>query len=362
MPTQQQILDALTAVTDPNTGKDFVSTKALKNLQLSGADVSFDVELGYPAKSQIAGLRKTLIAATKAVSGVGNVSVNVSFKIASHSVQRGVQLLPNVKNIIAVASGKGGVGKSTTAVNLALALAAEGASVGLLDADIYGPSQPMMMGIEGRPESVDGKNMEPMENFGIQVMSIGFLVAQDEAMIWRGPMATQALEQLLRQTNWRDLDYLIVDMPPGTGDIQLTLSQRVPITGAVIVTTPQDIALLDAKKGIKMFEKVGVPILGIVENMAVHICSKCGHTEHIFGADGGKKMAADYKMDYLGALPLDMQIRLQADNGRPTVVADPDGDVAAIYKAIARKMAITVAAKAKDFSARFPTIKISKDT
>ena len=254
------------------------------------------------------------------------------------------------------------MGKSTTAVNLALALAAEGASVGLLDADIYGPSQPMMMGIEGRPESVDGKNMEPMENFGIQVMSIGFLVAQDEAMIWRGPMATQALEQLLRQTNWRDLDYLIVDMPPGTGDIQLTLSQRVPITGAVIVTTPQDIALLDAKKGIKMFEKVGVPILGIVENMAVHICSNCGHTEHIFGADGGKNMAADYKMDYLGALPLDMQIRLQADNGRPTVVADPDGNVAGIYKAIARKMAITVAAKAKDFSAKFPTITISKNT
>ncbi len=362
MPTQQQILDALLAVTDPNTGKDFVSTKALKNLQISGADVSFDVELGYPAKSQIAGLRKMLIAATKAVSGVGNVSVNVSFKIASHSVQRGVQLLPNVKNIIAVASGKGGVGKSTTAVNLALALSAEGASVGLLDADIYGPSQPMMMGIEGRPESVDGKNMEPMENYGVQVMSIGFLVAQDEAMIWRGPMATQALEQLLRQTNWRDLDYLIVDMPPGTGDIQLTLSQRVPMTGAVIVTTPQDIALLDAKKGIKMFEKVGVPILGIVENMAVHVCSKCGHTEHIFGEDGGKKMAADYKMDYLGALPLDMQIRLQADNGRPTVVADPDGEVAGIYKAVARQVAITVAAKAKDFSAKFPTITISKNT
>jgi ATP-binding protein involved in chromosome partitioning len=362
MPTQDQILQAISTVVDPNTGKDFVTSKCIKNMQTSGGDVSFDVELGYPAKSQFAAFRKSLIAATKAVAGVSNVSVNLSVKIATHSVQRGVQLLPNVKNIIAVASGKGGVGKSTTAVNLALALAAEGASVGLLDADIYGPSQPMMMGIEGRPESVDGKNMEPMENFGIQVMSIGFLVAQDEAMIWRGPMATQALEQLLRQTNWRDLDYLIVDMPPGTGDIQLTLSQRVPITGAVIVTTPQDIALLDAKKGIKMFEKVGVPILGIVENMAVHICSKCGHTEHIFGADGGKKMAADYKMDYLGALPLDMQIRLQADNGRPTVVADPDGDVAAIYKAIARKMAITVAAKAKDFSARFPTIKISKDT
>ena len=362
MPNKDQILIALTTVIDPNTGKDFVTSKSIKNLQITDSEVAFDVELAYPAKSQFPAFRKSLIAAARSVAGVGDVSVNLSVKIASHSVQRGVQLLPNVKNIIAVASGKGGVGKSTTAVNLALALAAEGASVGLLDADIYGPSQPMMMGIEGRPESVDGKNMEPMENFGIQVMSIGFLVAQDEAMIWRGPMATQALEQLLRQTNWRDLDYLIVDMPPGTGDIQLTLSQRVPITGAVIVTTPQDIALLDAKKGIKMFEKVGVPILGIVENMAVHICSNCGHTEHIFGADGGKKMAADYKMDYLGALPLDIQIRLQADNGRPTVVADPDGDVAGIYKAIARKMAITVAAKAKDFSAKFPTIKISKDT
>ncbi len=362
MPTNDQILTVLTSVIDPNTGKDFVSSKSIKNLHITDGDVSFDVEIGYPAKSQFPAFRKSLIAAAKSVVGVGNVSVNLSVKIASHSVQRGVQLLPNVKNIIAVASGKGGVGKSTTAVNLALALAAEGASVGLLDADIYGPSQPMMMGITGRPDSIDGKNMEPMENHGIQVMSIGFLVAQDEAMIWRGPMATQALEQLLRQTNWRDLDYLIVDMPPGTGDIQLTLSQRVPMTGAVIVTTPQDIALLDAKKGIKMFEKVGVPILGIVENMAVHICSNCGHTEHIFGEDGGKKMAADYKMDYLGALPLDMQIRLQADNGKPTVVADPQGDVAGIYKAIARKMAITVAAKAKDFSARFPTITISKNT
>ena len=359
---QQAILNALQTVLDPNTGKDFVSTSALKNLQISGSDVSFEVELGYPAKSQIAGLRKSLIAAVKGVAGVGNVSVNVTVKIASHSVQRGVQLLPNVKNIIAVASGKGGVGKSTTAANLALALAAEGASVGLLDADIYGPSVPMMMGIEGRPESIDGKNMEPMENYGLQVMSIGFLVAQDEAMIWRGPMATQALEQLLRQTNWKDLDYLIIDMPPGTGDIQLTLSQRVPMTGAVIVTTPQDIALLDAKKGIKMFEKVGVPILGIVENMAVHICSQCGHAEHIFGEGGGKKMAADYNMDYLGALPLDIKIRLQADSGMPTVVADPDGEVAGIYKAVARKVAITVAAKAKDFSAKFPTITISKNT
>ena len=360
--TEQALMDALKSVVDHNTGRDFVSSKSIKNLTLSGADVAFDVELGYPAKSQIPGFRKALIAAAKSVAGVDNVSVNVNVKIVPHSVQRGVQLLPKVKNIVAVASGKGGVGKSTTAVNLALALAAEGASVGLLDADIYGPSVPMMMGIDGRPESGDGQTMEPMENYGVQVMSIGFLVAQDEAMIWRGPMATQALEQLLRQTNWRDLDYLIVDLPPGTGDIQLTLSQRVPMTGAVVVTTPQDIALLDAKKGIKMFEKVGVPILGIVENMAVHVCSNCGHVEHIFGADGGKKMATEYGMDYLGALPLDMQIRLQADSGHPTVVSDPDGEVAGIYKAVARKVAVSIAARAKDFSSKFPSIKISKDT
>jgi ATP-binding protein involved in chromosome partitioning len=360
--TEQSVLDALKSVIDPNTGRDFVSTKAVKNLTVTDGDVAFDVELGYPAKSQIPGFRKELIAAAKTVAGVGNVSVNVTLKIVPHAVQRGVALLPKVKNIVAVASGKGGVGKSTTAVNLALALAAEGASVGLLDADIYGPSIPMMMGIEGRPESGDGQTMEPMENYGVQVMSIGFLVAQDEAMIWRGPMATQALEQLLRQTNWKDLDYLIVDMPPGTGDIQLTLSQRVPMTGAVVVTTPQDIALLDAKKGIKMFEKVGVPILGIVENMAVHVCSNCGHVEHIFGADGGKKMAAEYNMDYLGALPLNMQIRLQADSGHPSVVSDPDSEVAGLYKAVARKVALAIAAKNKDFSSKFPSIKISKDT
>jgi ATP-binding protein involved in chromosome partitioning len=360
--TQDALMAALKSVADPNTGKEFVATRSLKNLQIAEGDVSFDLELGYPAKSQHAAIRKALVAAAKTVPGVENVSVNVVTKVISHAVQRGVQLMPNVKNIIAVASGKGGVGKSTTAANLALALAAEGASVGLLDADIYGPSQPMMMGIEGRPDSADGKTMEPMERHGVQVMSIGFLVDQDQAMIWRGPMATQALEQLLRQTNWKDLDYLIVDMPPGTGDIQLTLSQRVPMTGAVIVTTPQDIALLDAKKGIKMFEKVGVPILGIVENMAVHICSNCGHVEHIFGTDGGKKMAAEYQMEYLGALPLDIKIRLQADSGAPTVVSDPDGEVAGIYKAVARSVAVGIAEKAKDFSSKFPTISISKNT
>ncbi|PLC06299.1 iron-sulfur cluster carrier protein ApbC [Variovorax sp. RO1] len=360
--TPDGLMDALKSVTDPNTGKEFAATRSLKNLQIAEGDVSFELELGYPAKSQHAAIRKSLVAAAKTVPGVENVSVNIVTKVISHAVQRGVQLMPNVRNIVAVASGKGGVGKSTTAANLALALAAEGATVGLLDADIYGPSQPMMMGLDGRPESIDGKNMEPKERHGVQVMSIGFLVDADQAMIWRGPMATQALEQLLRQTNWKDLDYLIVDMPPGTGDIQLTLSQRVPMTGAVIVTTPQDIALLDARKGIKMFEKVGVPILGIVENMAVHICSNCGHTEHIFGADGGKKMAAEYQMEYLGALPLDINIRLQADSGAPTVVSDPDGEVAALYKAVARRVAVGIAEKAKDFSAKFPTISISKNT
>ncbi|RYF30010.1 MAG: iron-sulfur cluster carrier protein ApbC, partial [Comamonadaceae bacterium] len=330
--------------------------------RLCGGDVSFDLDLGYPAKSQHDAIRQALAAAAKTLPGVGNVSVDIGTHVVSHAVQRGVQLLPGVKNIVAVASGKGGVGKSTTAANLALALSAEGASVGILDADIYGPSQPMMLGIEGKPSSADGKTMEPMQGHGVQVMSIGFLVDGDQAMIWRGPMATQALEQLLRQTHWKDLDYLIVDMPPGTGDIQLTLSQRVPLTGAVIVTTPQDIALLDAKKGIKMFEKVGVPILGIVENMAVHICSNCGHVEHIFGADGGRRMADEYGMDYLGALPLAMQIREQADSGQPTVVADPDGEVAGIYKAIARRVAVSIAEQAKDFSAKFPTISISKNT
>jgi ATP-binding protein involved in chromosome partitioning len=360
--SDQSVLDAIKTVLDPNTGKDFVSTKQVKNLALTGADVAFDVELGYPAKSQIPALRRALIDAVRTLPGVGNVSVNLYSKIVAHAVQRGVQLLPKVKNIVAVASGKGGVGKSTTAVNLALALAAEGATVGILDADIYGPSLPTMMGIEGRPESADGTMMEPLENYGVQVMSIGFMIDADNPMIWRGPMATQALEQLLRQTNWGDLDYLIVDMPPGTGDIQLTLSQRVPLTGAVIVTTPQDIALMDARKGLKMFEKVGVPILGIVENMSVHVCSNCGHVEHIFGAEGGKKMAADYSVDYLGALPLNLSIRVQADAGRPSVVSEPDGEIAAIYKTVARQVAVKIAQRAKDYSSKFPTITVSKNS
>ncbi|MGL4809502.1 MAG: iron-sulfur cluster carrier protein ApbC, partial [Giesbergeria sp.] len=347
---------------DPVTGKDYVSTRALRNLRIDGGQVAFDVELGYPARSQEAALRAALDAAARTVPGVQAVQVDIATKVVAHAVQRGVQLLPGVKNIVAVASGKGGVGKSTTAANLALALAAEGATVGLLDADIYGPSQPMMMGIDRKPDSLDGKSMEPLVNHGVQVMSIGFMVSPDQAMIWRGPMATQALEQLLRQTNWKDVDYLVVDMPPGTGDIQLTLSQRVPITGAVIVTTPQDIALIDARKGINMFEKVGVPILGLVENMAVHVCSNCGHAEHIFGEGGGRRLAQEQGMHYLGALPLDLKIRQQADSGQPTVVADPQSEAAGIYRQVARDVAARIALQSKDFSAKFPTITVSKNT
>jgi ATP-binding protein involved in chromosome partitioning len=362
MTTDVLLMQALAQVNDPHTGKSLVASKTIRNLKIDGGDVAFDIELGYPAKSLYADFRKRAIAAARTVPGVDNVSVTVGHKVISHSVQRGVKLLEEVKNIIAVASGKGGVGKSTTAVNLALALAAEGAKVGILDADIYGPSQPMMLGIEGRPESEDGKTMFPLENYGIQSMSIGYMIEPDNPMVWRGPMATQALEQLLNQTLWKGLDYLIVDMPPGTGDIQLTLSQRVPLTGAVIVTTPQDIALLDARKGLKMFEKVGVPILGIVENMAVHTCSNCGHMEHIFGEGGGQKMCDQFGVEYLGALPLDINIRLQADSGKPTLVADPDGANAAIYKMVARKVAAKVAEKAKDYSGKFPSISISAKT
>jgi len=354
--SEAQVQSALKELIDPNTGKDFIATRSARNIRVDGADVSVDIELGYPAKSQMDHLRRLAIATLRAIPGVGNVSVSMTQKIVSHTVQRGVKLLPGVKNIIAVASGKGGVGKSTTAVNLALALAAEGATVGLLDADIYGPSQPQMLGITGRPDSPDGKSLSPMMAYGIQAMSIGFLIDVETPMVWRGPMVTSALEQLLTETRWEDVDYLVIDMPPGTGDIQLTLAQKVPVTGAVIITTPQDIALLDARKGLKMFEKVGIPILGIVENMSIHTCSKCGHEEHIFGEGGGARMAADYGLEVLGSLPLAMQIREQADSGKPTVVSDPDGRVAEIYRDIARKVAVKIADKGKDMSARFPSI------
>jgi len=356
--TEADIQTRLRALTDPNTGKDFVSGKAVKKIQVGAGDIVVDIQLAYPAKTQHEILRKLIAEDIAKLPGAPRVTVNMSQRITSHSVQRGVKLIPGVKNIIAVASGKGGVGKSTTAVNLALALVAEGANVGVLDADIYGPSQPMMLGLAGRPESKDGKTLEPLEAYGLQAMSIGFLIDADTPMVWRGPMVTQALEQLLKDTNWRDLDYMIVDMPPGTGDIQLTLAQKVPVTGAVIVTTPQDIALIDARKGLKMFEKVGVPIVGIVENMSTHICSKCGHAEAIFGEGGAMKMCADYKVPFLGGLPLDMKIRQQTDAGRPTVIADPDGPVAQAYREIARKTAVFVAQKAEDFSAKFPSIVI----
>jgi len=354
--TVEQVSAALSAVIDPNTAADLMSTKSARNIRVDGGEVSIDIELGYPAASQIAPIRRAAIDAIQSIDGVSKVSANVYQKIVAHTAQRGVKLLPNVKNIIAVASGKGGVGKSTTAVNLALALAAEGATVGMLDADIYGPSQPTMLGISGRPETRDGKTLEPMMGHGIQASSIGFMIDTDTPMVWRGPMVTQALEQLLRDTNWRDLDYLIVDMPPGTGDIHLTLSQKIPVTGAVIVTTPQDIALLDARKGLKMFEKVGIPILGIVENMAMHICSQCQHAEPIFGTGGGERMSKDYGVEYLGGLPLDIRIREQTDSGRPTVVADPDGPLSQSYRTIARRIAVKVAQSAKDMSLKFPSI------
>ncbi|NUU00843.1 iron-sulfur cluster carrier protein ApbC [Herbaspirillum robiniae] len=359
--TVEEIKAALLQVIDPNTGRDLVSGKEAKNIRVDGGRVLLDVELGYPGKSQVEPIRQLVTDALGKLPGVTGVEANVYFKIVAHAVQRGIKLKSNVKNIIAVASGKGGVGKSTTAVNLALALAAEGAQVGILDADIYGPSQPMMMGISGQPETRDGKTMEPMENHGLQVSSIGFMIDPDEPMVWRGPIVTQALQQLLDQTNWRDLDYLIVDMPPGTGDVQLTLSQKVPVTGAVIVTTPQDIALLDARKGLRMFEKVGIPILGIVENMSMHVCSNCGHAEPIFGVGGGERMCADFGVDFLGALPLTMEIRQQTDSGTPTVVADPDGKVADIYKNIARRVAVKVAEKARDMTSKFPSIVVQND-
>jgi ATP-binding protein involved in chromosome partitioning len=355
--TEQQVKTALASAVDPNTGKDFVSSRAVKTIRIDGDDVSFDIELAYPAKTQIDAIRKQVIGIVKSIPGVGNVSANVYSKIVAHAVQLGVKLLPGVKNIITVASGKGGVGKSTTAANLALALVQEGASVGILDADIYGPSQPQMLGLAGQqPESRDGTSIEPLEAHGLQAMSIGFMVDVETPMVWRGPMVAQALDQLLGQTNWRDLDYLIVDMPPGTGDIQLSLAQKVPVTGAVIVTTPQDIALIDARKGLKMFEKVNIPILGIVENMSIHICSQCGHAEHIFGRGGGERMGADYDVEFLGSLPLELAIREMADGGKPTVVGAPESPSAEIYRAIARRIAIKIGEKAKDMSSKFPNI------
>lgn len=352
-----KVHEALRAVIDPNTATDLVQSRSARNIRIEGETVHLDIELGYPAASQIEPLRARVVEALQA-AGARQVHANITFRIVAHTVQRGLKVLPNVRNIIAVASGKGGVGKSTVAANLALALAAEGARVGMLDADIYGPSQPTMLGIVGRPESRDGKSFDPLVGHGIQVSSIGFLVDPDQPMIWRGPMVTSALQQLLMGTNWRDLDYLVIDMPPGTGDIQLTLAQQVPVTGAVIVTTPQDIALLDAMRGLRMFEKVGVPILGLVENMATHVCSQCGHEEPIFGTGGAARMARQFDIEVLGALPLDIGIRVDADGGNPTVSAHPDSPIAQTYKAIARRVAVRIAERAKDLSGKMPMIKV----
>jgi ATP-binding protein involved in chromosome partitioning len=355
--TKEQVEDLLKEVQDRYLEQDIVSLNQVKALEVTGDKVFVRVVQGYPAGSYRDELA-TEIKEKLAGAGVADTEVVVETRVQAHSVQKSLKRVEGIKNIIAVASGKGGVGKSTTSVNLALALAADGASVGILDADIYGPSQPRMLGIEGQPESKDGTTLEPMENHGLKAMSIGFLIDEDTPMIWRGPMVTQALEQLLNDTQWGDLDYLVIDLPPGTGDTQLTLSQKIPVSGAVIVTTPQDIALLDARKGLKMFEKVEVPILGIVENMSIHICSECGHAEHIFGEGGGQRMSEEYDVDYLGGLPLNIKIREQADNGNPTVAAEPEGQITGMYKEISRKMAASLAQKKKDYSTAFPTIKI----
>jgi ATP-binding protein involved in chromosome partitioning len=355
---EQRLRDEIARIYDPHTDQDLITSGALKGIGVDGDRVSIDLLLGYPAlgwqKALAAEVERTL----GAVPGVSSITVSIASRIQAHKVQNNLSPMPNVKNILAVASGKGGVGKSTTAVNVALALKSEGAAVGILDADIYGPSQPRMLGVSGRPDTSDGQRIEPKLAHGVQVMSIGFMIEEDTPMIWRGPMVTQALQQLLNETNWVDLDYLVIDLPPGTGDIQLTLCQRVPVSGAIIVTTPQDIALLDAKKGLKMFEKVEVPVLGIVENMALHTCSNCGHVEHIFGEGGGRRMSEQYGVPMLGALPLDIRIREEADGGTPTVVAEPHSSISAIYRDIARKAAGRLSRQARNKKIEFPSIVI----
>ena len=361
IPEQAQLEAALSTYIDPYLEEDLVTAKAVKAIEVDGGKVTIAVQLGFPAKGYVDALAAQLEPLARSVAGVESVTVNVDCKIASHSVQKSLNPIEGVKNIIAVASGKGGVGKSTVAVNLALALSAEGAKVGMLDADIYGPSQPRMLGVSGRPESPDGNRLQPMASYHLQAMSIGFLIDEETPMIWRGPMVTQALEQLLKDTIWTDLDYLVVDLPPGTGDTQLTLAQKVPVSGAVIVTTPQDIALLDARKGLKMFEKVEVPVLGVVENMSTHICANCGHEAHIFGAGGGERMAEQHQVDFLGGIPLDGAIREQADSGKPTVVAAPDSRNAMTYKEIARRTAAKLSKKGRNYAAKFPKIVISNN-
>ena len=360
--TEEQVRAALAGIIDPHLEKDLMSAGVIDDIVVEeNGRVVIKVTLGYPALGYHTQLSEAIKSALSKLDGVSDVLLNIDTAIASRSVQAGVKLLDGVKNTIAIASGKGGVGKSTVSVNLALALAAEGATVGVLDADIYGPSQPRMLGVSGKPDTKDGKSLEPKENYGVQTMSIGFLIDDETPMIWRGPMVTQALEQLLRDTRWRDLDYLIIDLPPGTGDIQLTLAQRIPVSAAVIVTTPQDIALLDARKAYKMFEKVKVPVLGVVENMSTHICSQCGHEEPVFGEGGGQKMADDYHISFLGSLPLVMRIREDADSGRPTVVAEPEGAIANSYRAIARNVSAKLSLQQKEYASKFPNIVIENN-
>jgi ATP-binding protein involved in chromosome partitioning len=355
--TESALRELVESYIDPYLGLDLRAAGALRTLQLDAERVAIAVTLGFPARCYGAELAAALRQRVGTVAGKRQVTVTVDWQVASHGVQRNLRPIQGIRNIIAVASGKGGVGKSTTAANLALGLAHEGAAVGLLDADIYGPSQPLMMGVSGeRPSSPDQRTMIAPLAHGVKVMSIGFLIDAEQPMVWRGPMVTQALVQLLETTRWGELDYLIVDMPPGTGDTQLTLSQRVPVSGAVIVTTPQDIALLDARKGLRMFEKVEVPVLGIVENMSTHVCSSCGHEEHIFGAGGGRRMAEQYGVELLAELPLDIRIREQADGGRPTVAAEPDSPLGRAYLDLARRTAARLARTALTPAAPFPTI------
>ena len=356
--TKVDVENLLQSFIDPNLDVDLMSAKSVKNIAIKGTHITVSIELGYPAKSYLAEMKAAVEKKLQELPNVGEITVDVSVNITSHAVQQSLKSLPNIKNIIAVASGKGGVGKSTTSVNLALALAVEGANVAILDADIYGPSIPKMLNLSGPPESKDGKRMQPKMSYGLQTISIGYLIEEDQPMIWRGPMVTNALQQLLNDTNWDSVDYMIVDLPPGTGDIQLTLSQQIPVSGAVIVTTPQDIALIDAQRGLGMFNKVNVPVLGIIENMSTHICNNCGHEEAIFGSGGGSSMAEKNDIELLGSLPLDITIRQFADSGKPTVIADPDCRATEIYKSIARKMAARLALKGKDYSSKFPNIVI----
>lgn len=358
MLTKEAVEARLEQFIDPLTGIDLVTAKAIRGIGLDGARVSVDVRLGYPVDGIRQQFCEDLVSHLTAGEEIEAAVVNLSWQVHTHTVQKDLPPHAKIKNIIAIASGKGGVGKSTTAVNLALALKTEGASVGLLDADIYGPSQPRMMGLSGKPESADGKTIEPKENFGIATMSIGYIVDEDSAMIWRGPMVTQALQQMLTETNWPALDYLIVDLPPGTGDIQLTLAQKIPVTGALIVTTPQDIALLDARRALAMFNKVDIAVLGVLENMSTHICSNCGFEEHMFGAGGAKKMSEDFDVPLLGALPLDIRIRVETDSGKPTVIADPESSIALTYREIARRLAALLSTKPRNMKGAFANIQI----